>query len=159
MRAFPFSDADEWSTFSKIGDPVLHIDLRRWAHAMLIVARCVIRIVGSLLAYVPSCSANTLCKLAYGLSDNLLTCTARAWDSSRPIVIGAVVWRVRRRVVLPRPYVGLHAAPAMNTLMWNNPLTHEHLERFNVWLHVDSRAVQCHASLVCCAAVVIADSP
>jgi len=50
-------------------------------------------------------SANTLAKLAHGLCDNLLTCVVRAWDPARPLLV----------------------APAMNTLMWDNPLTEEHL--------------------------------
>lgn len=52
-------------------------------------------------------SANTLAKLAAGLADNLLTCVARAWDfrAGKPVVI----------------------APAMNTAMWEHPLTAAHL--------------------------------
>jgi phosphopantothenoylcysteine decarboxylase len=51
--------------------------------------------------------ANTLAKLANGLCDNCLTCVWRAWDRSRPIVL----------------------APAMNTLMWEHPLTVRHLRQ------------------------------
>ena len=49
--------------------------------------------------------ANTLAKLAVGLCDNCLTCVWRAWDVARPVVL----------------------APAMNTLMWQNPFTRRHL--------------------------------
>lgn len=49
--------------------------------------------------------ANTLGKIALGLCDNFLTCLVRAWDFSRPIIL----------------------APAMNTLMWQNPPTRRHL--------------------------------
>ncbi len=49
--------------------------------------------------------ANTLAKLAVGLCDNCLTCVWRAWDVTRPVVL----------------------APAMNTLMWQNPFTRRHL--------------------------------
>jgi phosphopantothenoylcysteine decarboxylase len=49
--------------------------------------------------------ANTLAKLAVGLCDNCLTCIWRAWDLTKPIVL----------------------APAMNTLMWQNPFTRRHL--------------------------------
>lgn len=49
--------------------------------------------------------ANTLAKLAVGLCDNCLTCVWRAWDAARPVVL----------------------APAMNTLMWENPFTKRHL--------------------------------
>ena len=50
-------------------------------------------------------SANTLGKIANGLCDNLLTCIVRAWDFGKPLLL----------------------APAMNTYMWNNPLTKNHL--------------------------------
>src|SRR6185369_6888844 len=49
--------------------------------------------------------ANTLAKLANGLCDNCLTCVWRAWDQARPLFL----------------------APAMNTLMWQHPLTVRHL--------------------------------
>lgn len=50
--------------------------------------------------------ANTLGKVANGLCDNLLTCVLRAWDISKPVVV----------------------CPAMNTSMWNHPLTSRHLD-------------------------------
>lgn len=49
--------------------------------------------------------ANTLAKLAVGLCDNCLTCVWRAWDPAKPVIL----------------------APAMNTLMWQNPFTRRHL--------------------------------
>jgi phosphopantothenoylcysteine decarboxylase len=51
--------------------------------------------------------ANTLAKLAGGLADNCLTCVWRAWDPARPVVL----------------------APAMNTLMWEHPLTARHFRQ------------------------------
>jgi phosphopantothenoylcysteine decarboxylase len=51
--------------------------------------------------------ANTLAKLANGLADNCLTCVWRAWDPNRPAIL----------------------APAMNTLMWEHPLTARHLRQ------------------------------
>jgi phosphopantothenoylcysteine decarboxylase len=55
-------------------------------------------------------SANTLAKMAHGLADNLLTCIYRGYPVDKPLVI----------------------APAMNTDMWNHPLTKEHLETLNI---------------------------
>mgnify|MGYP000908383990 CR=1 FL=1 len=81
-------DEDEWK-YEKVGDPVLHIELRKWADILLIAPM----------------SANTLAKVAQGLSDNLVTCVARAWDVSKPFVV----------------------CPAMNTQMWVHPLTHQHV--------------------------------
>lgn len=83
-------DADEWPDAYAPGDPVPHIELRRW---------------GSALVLAPL-DANTLAKITHGLCDNLATCVYRAWDWSRPVV----------------------AAPAMNTMMWNNPPTAEQIE-------------------------------
>jgi len=57
---------------------------------------------------IAPCSANTLAKLANGICDNLLTSVARAWDLNRPFII----------------------APAMNTHMWNHPITKEHIQKF-----------------------------
>jgi phosphopantothenoylcysteine decarboxylase len=87
-------DEDEWpgrrtGRLWQRGEPVLHIELRRWAELLLIAPL----------------DANTLAKLANGLADNCLTCVWRAWDVARPVVL----------------------APAMNTLMWEHPLTRRHL--------------------------------
>ncbi|PXF40137.1 putative phosphopantothenoylcysteine decarboxylase [Gracilariopsis chorda] len=90
-------DEDEWSTWGKISDPVLHIELRKWADIFL----------------VAPLSANTLAKLAHGLCDNLLTCVARAWP------FGTSDEKERK------PFF---VAPAMNTSMWNHPVTITQLE-------------------------------
>eukprot|EP01025_Chloroclados_australasicus_P038044 TRINITY_DN38956_c1_g1_i1.p1 TRINITY_DN38956_c1_g1~~TRINITY_DN38956_c1_g1_i1.p1 ORF type:complete len:231 (-),score=21.34 TRINITY_DN38956_c1_g1_i1:177-869(-) len=50
-------------------------------------------------------SANTLAKMANGFADNLLLCVFRAWDFKKPVVV----------------------APAMNTLMYQQPFTKKHL--------------------------------
>ena len=65
-------DEDEWAGDKyQRGDAVLHIELRRWADALLIAP----------------CDANTLAKLALGLCDNCLTCVYRAWDRAKPVVL------------------------------------------------------------------------
>lgn len=58
------------------------------------------------LFLVAPLDANTLAKFVNGLCDNCLTCVWRAWDSSRPVVV----------------------APAMNTHMWEHPLTQRQLQ-------------------------------
>lgn len=50
-------------------------------------------------------TANTLAKISVGIADNLLTCVFRAWNVNKPIVL----------------------APAMNTDMWNNPITKKNI--------------------------------
>ncbi|GIL64029.1 hypothetical protein Vafri_18017, partial [Volvox africanus] len=64
-------DESEWRQWRAVGDPVLHIELRRWADILV----------------VAPLSANTLAKMANGLADNLLTCVVRAWDFTRPLLV------------------------------------------------------------------------
>lgn len=78
-------DEDEWTLWSGRSDPVLHIELRKWADLCLLAPL----------------DANTLAKISHGICDNLLTCVVRAWDLSKP----------------------LYFAPAMNTHMWDHPIT------------------------------------
>ncbi|XP_041034296.1 phosphopantothenoylcysteine decarboxylase isoform X1 [Carcharodon carcharias] len=80
-----YSDSDEWEMWKQRSDPVLHIDLRRWADLMVIAPL----------------DANTLGKIASGICDNLLTCIVRAWDLKKPLLF----------------------CPAMNTVMWEHPIT------------------------------------
>ncbi|CAH0715301.1 unnamed protein product, partial [Brenthis ino] len=80
-----YDDASEWDSWKNRGDPVIHIDLGKWADLMVIAPL----------------DANTLAKISQGICDNLLTCTVRAWDSSKPLLF----------------------CPAMNTRMWNHPIT------------------------------------
>jgi phosphopantothenoylcysteine decarboxylase len=56
-------------------------------------------------------SANTLAKMANGICDNLLTCVLRAWDPTKPLLV----------------------APAMNTMMWDHPLTSRQLNEIKSW--------------------------
>lgn len=66
-----YNDRSEWDQFNEVGDPILHIELRKWADLFLIAP----------------CTMNTLAKITNGLCDNLLTNTVRAWDSSKPFFI------------------------------------------------------------------------
>ena len=59
------------------------------------------------LLIVAPLDANTLAKFALGLSDNCLTCVFRAWDFMKPVIL----------------------APAMNTFMWESPVTLRHLRQ------------------------------
>jgi len=90
-----FTDAQEWELWQNRGDPVLHIDLRKWAD----------------IAVVAPIDANTLAKISTGLADNLLTCVLRAWDFSKPVIV----------------------APAMNTFMFEHPVTQPQLETIKTW--------------------------
>ncbi len=73
------------------------------------------------LLVVAPLDAHSLAKFALGLCDNLLSCVFRAWDFRRPVVL----------------------APAMNTLMWDSPITRRHLQtiledRGSVGARIDS---------------------
>ncbi|GLG94845.1 Putative phosphopentothenoylcysteine decarboxylase, partial [Gryllus bimaculatus] len=90
-----FNDEDEWKAWNSRGDPVLHIELGKWADLMVIAPL----------------DANTLAKIAQGLCDNLLTCVVRAWDMKKHLLF----------------------CPAMNTRMWNHPITSKHISVLKSW--------------------------
>ncbi|XP_072051035.1 phosphopantothenoylcysteine decarboxylase-like isoform X1 [Amphiura filiformis] len=104
-----YRDTHEWQAWSKIQDPVLHIELRRWADILVIAPL----------------DANTLAKIAGGLCDNLLTCIVRAWDLKRPLLF----------------------CPAMNTHMWEHPITAKHIETL---LGYGYREVKCVEKTLAC---------
>lgn len=59
-----YQDEHEWVEPWKRGASILHIELRRWSHLLM----------------VAPLTANTLAKISGGFSDNLLTSVIRAWD-------------------------------------------------------------------------------
>ncbi|XP_034523921.1 phosphopantothenoylcysteine decarboxylase isoform X3 [Ailuropoda melanoleuca] len=104
-----YSDADEWEMWRCRSDPVLHIDLRRWADLML----------------VAPLDANTLGKVASGICDNLLTCVIRAWDCRKPLLF----------------------CPAMNTVMWEHPITAQQVGQLKAFGYVE---IPCVAKKLVC---------
>ncbi|XP_063383756.1 phosphopantothenoylcysteine decarboxylase [Cydia fagiglandana] len=94
-----FEDNSEWQAWKRRGDPVLHIELGKWADMMVIAPL----------------DANTLAKMAQGICDNLLTCTTRAWDMSKPLLF----------------------CPAMNTRMWEHPITSKQVQVLTEWGHTE----------------------
>ena len=97
-------DEEEWTSWQGRGDPVLHIELRKWADVFLIAPL----------------GANSLAKLSNGLADNLLTCVARAWDFDKPILF----------------------APAMNTYMWNHPVTSKQVGQLKEWGYIEVPCIE-----------------
>ncbi|KAL1233508.1 Phosphopantothenoylcysteine decarboxylase [Trichinella pseudospiralis] len=73
------------------GDPILHVQLRRWADILVIAPL----------------DANSMAKISSGICDNLLTSLVRAWDCAKPVYI----------------------CPAMNTYMWEHPLTYKQMDK------------------------------
>ena len=106
QRTLSKAPDDEWQGWNRMGDPVLHVELRDWADIVVIAPL----------------SAHTLAKLASGLCDDTLTCVLRAWD------FGHHVDRPAKYVVL---------APAMNTAMWQHPLTQEQLQKIKSFSESD----------------------
>ncbi|XP_055600183.1 phosphopantothenoylcysteine decarboxylase [Uranotaenia lowii] len=104
-----YRDKDEWEEWQGRGDPVLHIELGKWADVMVLAPL----------------DANSLAKIAQGLCDNLLLCTARAWDFGKPMLF----------------------CPAMNTRMWEHPITGPQIEVLKSW---GMQEVPCIAKTLMC---------
>ncbi|WVO16197.1 hypothetical protein L204_103868 [Cryptococcus depauperatus] len=66
-----WTDHDEWSDWHKVGEPILHIELRRWAD----------------LVVIAPCSADLLAKIAGGICDSLATSLLRALSPSTPVIL------------------------------------------------------------------------
>ncbi|GET90753.1 hypothetical protein, conserved [Leishmania tarentolae] len=90
------TDEQEWSEWQAMNDAVVHIELRKWAD----------------LVVIAPLDANTLAKVATGLSDNLVSSVMRAWE-------------VRQKPVI--------LCPAMNTAMWMHPITANQLNQLKEW--------------------------
>jgi phosphopantothenoylcysteine decarboxylase len=108
-------DACEWASLGAAGvvdAAVPHIELRRWADLLIIAP----------------CSANTLARIAGGAADNLLTCVARAWPFAGAEGGGGGGGGGPRRAAKP-----VLLAPAMNTAMWEHPVTAQHLRAVEGW--------------------------
>ncbi len=88
-------DEDEWNVWNSIGDPVLHIEIRKWADCLL----------------VAPASADVIAKASSGIADNLVLSVLRAWDFSKPCLL----------------------CPAMNTYMWDHPITKPTLDILRSW--------------------------
>ncbi|XP_050311893.1 phosphopantothenoylcysteine decarboxylase [Anthonomus grandis grandis] len=104
-----FNDKDEWNSWQKRGDEVLHIELGKWADVFLIAPL----------------DANCLGKLTSGICDNLLLCTARAWELGKPLLF----------------------CPAMNTKMYNHPLTAAQISTLKSWGYTEIPAIA--KTLIC----------
>ena len=84
-------DQDEWDAWTQRTDPVLHIELRRWADILV----------------VAPLTANTLSKIALGLCDNLLTSVVRAWNPSFPIFLAPSMVSSIYNSVMTRKQLGV----------------------------------------------------
>ncbi|XP_077273365.1 phosphopantothenoylcysteine decarboxylase [Temnothorax americanus] len=103
------SDTVEWAAWQDRGDPVLHVDLVKWADVFVIAPL----------------DANTLGKIASGICDNIVTCVARAWDPAKPFLF----------------------CPAMNTKMWEHPITMPQVSLLKSWGY---KEVHCITKMLMC---------
>lgn len=110
--SFMETDSAEHFTNSKAGATITYNTEWEWHlyHKDKIVLHIELVKNKDVLVIAPL-SANTLAKIAHGICDNLVTCVARAWDFNKPFIV----------------------APAMNTNMWNHPITKEHLDKISSW--------------------------
>lgn len=93
-----YHDKNEWDRPWIRGESILHIELRRWAHILVIAPL----------------SANSLAKMTNGLADNLLLSVVRAWDTT-----GEIEGSTKKRIIV---------APAMNEAMWRHPITKKQMK-------------------------------
>ena len=107
-------DDDEWTDPWTRGAGILHIELRRWAHLLVIAPL----------------SANSLAKITTGLADNLLLAIVRAWDTTGTTEANEGPRIVKRIVV----------APAMNSAMWLHPITKKQIKTLQEDWGVDGGA-------------------
>ncbi|XP_069837824.1 phosphopantothenoylcysteine decarboxylase isoform X3 [Dendropsophus ebraccatus] len=94
----------EGEMWNRRSDPVLHIELRRWADLMILAPL----------------DANTLGKISCGICDNLVTCIVRAWELQKPLLF----------------------CPAMNTAMWDHPITAEQIQRLRSFGYLEIECVE-----------------
>ena len=95
-----FKDEDEYTTWCKEGDPVLHISLIRLADCMLIAPM----------------SANSLGKITSGIADNIILQVFKGWPYRKE---ENGEWLIKKACII---------APAMNTAMLENPTTEKLLK-------------------------------
>ncbi|KAK4867316.1 hypothetical protein LT330_000826 [Penicillium expansum] len=96
-----YRDKDEWSPSWTRGGPVLHIELRKWAHILLVAPM----------------SANTMAKMVNGIADNLLLSVIRAWDTTGVVDMG---FKTQKPMIF--------AALDMDACMYRHPVTEKQLK-------------------------------
>ncbi|RPB18915.1 flavo protein [Terfezia boudieri ATCC MYA-4762] len=93
-----WTNDDEWVEWTKPGDPVLHIELRKWADMLLIAPL----------------SADSLSKMVGGRVNGLLGGVVRTWDVEKSMVVApamdAFMWK--------HPMTGVHVNALKGSFDW-----------------------------------------
>jgi phosphopantothenoylcysteine decarboxylase len=103
-----YGDKHEWESYSEVGNDVLHISLVK-RNSLLVVAPL---------------SADTLAKFALGLASNLATSVLRAWYYDLEEAFASPIAEKYGVHVINKPVL---VAPAMNTFMYYQKITQQHL--------------------------------
>eukprot|EP01010_Urceolus_cornutus_P000879 NODE_1385_length_940_cov_333.679012_g1068_i0.p1 GENE.NODE_1385_length_940_cov_333.679012_g1068_i0~~NODE_1385_length_940_cov_333.679012_g1068_i0.p1 ORF type:complete len:298 (+),score=69.41 NODE_1385_length_940_cov_333.679012_g1068_i0:68-895(+) len=105
-----YRDADEWNSYREVGkDSVLHVELAKRNELLLVAPLC----------------AHTLATLALGLAPSLLGSLVRAWRYDvEPEFARSLLPPNGTSDMVAKPII---VAPAMNTTMWYQRLTAQHL--------------------------------
>jgi phosphopantothenoylcysteine decarboxylase len=112
-----YTNEDEWLQPWNRGDPVLHIELRKWADMLLIAPL----------------SAHSLASMAGGLCAGLGLSVVRAWDTTAKVGDRGVTTTGSEEKKMLGKRKMILVAPAMNTQMYLHPLTEEHLAKLREW--------------------------
>ncbi|KAF2741986.1 flavo protein [Sporormia fimetaria CBS 119925] len=115
-----YFDEDEWKEPWVRGNKILHIELRRWADIMV----------------VAPLSASGMAKIVGGWAEGLVFSVVRAWDTTGEVdgvreiggeetdgegseAVNGNAARRKKRIIV---------APSMNTAMWKQPVTAQHVK-------------------------------
>jgi phosphopantothenoylcysteine synthetase/decarboxylase len=97
------------------GEKLVFTDFSHFDTIHFLVQFCSLHFISCIdwadIMLVAPLSAHTLAKISHGFCDDTLSCVIRAWDFGHG----------------PRPGKPLLLAPAMNTAMWEHPLTQTQL--------------------------------
>lgn len=83
------------------------------------------RLLSFTLYHICNIASYKDCSVIQGLCDNLLTCVARAWNMKKPLLF----------------------CPAMNTHMWEHPVTATHIATLKNWGYTEVPCIT--KTLVC----------
>jgi hypothetical protein len=91
----------------QVGDPVLHIELTRWADCLVLAPM----------------SANCLAKSVNGLCDDLLACVLRAWPPEKPLLLVPAMHQLMWQHPFSRTHIDMMTSNARCGLLLGDNFT------------------------------------